>query len=69
MSHRTERRVREREKATRRSSLFVQQVSDPKDPLTLLNLDRLQVEAGTTLVKTDAVGEPDGCRDQEEGRL
>ena len=50
-------------------SLFVEQISDPEDPLPLLDLYRVQAKARTPFMEPYAVCETDGRRYKEKRRL
>ncbi len=49
--------------------LFINEIGDPEHPFPLLNLDRAEIEAGSTLVQANAVGQPNSGGHQEERRL
>lgn len=53
----------------RKDELFVKAVGNPEDSLPLFNLYRIQTEARASLVQANAMGQADGCGNQEECRL
>jgi hypothetical protein len=53
----------------RKHVLLVQDICDPENAFSLLELNGVQSETGSTLVETDAVGKANSRRDEEESRL
>lgn len=47
------------------TEILVEDVRDPKDSLSLLDLDGVEIEAGALLVQADAVGQSNSGGDQE----